>query len=591
MTQSLSVETKTNTVTEGCVVTNTISNSTCVPLAHLKVEVTDGLVWFIGCNVNDKNEKACELTGCKIGSKEDEHIVFMWDTTGMKPGNYTAKVTAEISKEKTITSETTITVQPRPISRGDTLPVTLRRTDSLETKDQALWVVIRNSTNQVSFKEYMEFVTEVMCMEKDAAWQSLEPQTQTQQKPPIVGLHKQDRSFPFSNMEMYKLLKVATEVFLMRSCGVYDFDNIDTIEENRRLGRGVTTNDLDNSWSEYKVSNKKVNDSIIPYYNIILNKMNGIPIKDDDSDNCYGFLKDKLTNPCFIELIWSYWHEEGMQVQAMNAISLRFQNKRRGIQNDPLANLEIDPLRPLNNILWGYIQDEQHRLSVQRRAYEYDHHYGLTLQGKAISGFMPADSRSKFIEAFHNLLHLCSNFFKENDDTTRFADGFPVLNGLKEVHLLLSQGAHNQYGDLPWTARQEMLMQQWLLARPEMREFLPTRVMVAHPEPWMGQVEAMNKLQGWTDTSVLHFHDLAVFGEQILLSIRYGAWTDAHIPDQAANWARYWRPEIQGYIHAYRSVTGVDLTTDAANGRKVAERYVKPSILLQRRLAAQRAGR
>ena len=23
---------------------------------------------------------------------------------------------------------------------------------------------------------------------------------------------------------------------------------------------------------------------------------------------------------------------------------------------DPLANLEIDPLRPLNNLLWGYIQ-------------------------------------------------------------------------------------------------------------------------------------------------------------------------------------------------------------------------------------------
>ena len=44
-----------------------------------------------------------------------------------------------------------------------------------------------------------------------------------------------------------------------------------------------------------------------------------------------------------------------------------------------------------------------------------------------------------------------------SDDTTVVADGFPVLNALKEVHLLLTQGAHNQYGDLPWTARQEML--------------------------------------------------------------------------------------------------------------------------------------
>ena len=34
-------------------------------------------------------------------------------------------------------------------------------------------------------------------------------------------------------------------------------------------------------------------------------------------------------------------------------------------------------------------------------------------------------------------------------------------------------------------------------------------------------------------------------------------------PEQAANWARYWRPEIQRYIHAYRAVTGVDLTRQA----------------------------
>ena len=66
-------------------------------------------------------------------------------------------------------------------------------------------------------------------------------------------------------------------------------------------------------------------------------------------------------------------------------------------------------------------------------------------------------------------------FFKEDDDTTVIADGFPVLNALKEVHLLLAQGAHNQFGDLPWTARAEMLIQQWLLARPEMREFLGGR--------------------------------------------------------------------------------------------------------------------
>ena len=124
----------------------------------------------------------------------------------------------------------------------------------------------------------------------------------------------------------------------------------------------------------------------------------------------------------------------------MNAISRRFQNVRAPGDRDPLAHLEIDPLRPLNNLLWGYIQDEQNRLTVKRRAYEYDHHYGLTLYGKAVPPLRPADSRSKFLEAFHNLLHRCSIFYKEDNDTTVIADGFPLLNALKEVHLLLAAG-------------------------------------------------------------------------------------------------------------------------------------------------------
>ena len=43
---------------------------------------------------------------------------------------------------------------------------------------------------------------------------------------------------------------------------------------------------------------------------------------------CDGILRSKLTNPCLIELIWSYWQEEGMLVQTLNAISRRFQNLR-----------------------------------------------------------------------------------------------------------------------------------------------------------------------------------------------------------------------------------------------------------------------
>jgi hypothetical protein len=129
-----------------------------------------------------------------------------------------------------------------------------------------------------------------------------------------------------------------------------------------------------------------------------------------------------------------------------------------------------------------------------------------------------------------------------------------------------------------------MLIEQWILSRPEFREFLPTRIMVAYPEPWMDRVDAMKKLQGWTDTSVLHFRNLAIFGEQVLLSIRYGAWAGVIDPVQATNWARYWRPEIQGYVHAHRSVTGVDLSVEVTNARIDA---TMPSVYLVQRLNEQ----
>ena len=103
----------------------------------------------------------------------------------------------------------------------------------------------------------------------------------------------------------------------------------------------------------------------------------------------------------------------------------------------------------------------------------------------------------------------------------------------------------------------------------------------------MGQVDTMKKLQGWTDTSITHFKNLAVYGEQILLSIRYGDWNEVNDQDNAKTWARYWRPEVQGYIHAYLSATGVDLSDDIVDTRGAPARYVQPSLLLEQRVAEQ----
>ncbi|MGR0481513.1 MAG: hypothetical protein ACTFAL_08970 [Candidatus Electronema sp. V4] len=90
---------------------------------------------------------------------------------------------------------------------------------------------------------------------------------------------------------------------------------------------------------------------------------------------------------------------------------------------------------------------------------EYCHQYGFKLVGRAVPELQIADNRSKFIEAFHNLLYRTAVFYREHADTTYHADAFPLLNALKDVHLLPAEGMHNQYGDLPWTAWSEMLTQ------------------------------------------------------------------------------------------------------------------------------------
>ncbi len=269
-----------------------------------------------------------------------------------------------------------------------------------------------------------------------------------------------------------------------------------------------------------------------------------------------------------------------MLVQTINAIAIRYQNMRMGRGRDPLAGLELDPLRPLNNLLWGYLQTEHRRLSVVRRAYEYDHHYGLRLYGKAVPELMPADSRAKFLPAFHELLYQAYLFYKDDDIATVQADAFPIVNALRELHFVLTEGMQNQYGDLPSQARVEMLIQQWLLARPEIREFLRGRVMVPYPERWMDSVDTMKTLQGWTDVPTLYFNELAVTGEQLLLSARFADWSTqtADITEKAAGWARRHRSVVLRYMYAYKMATDVDLTVDRVEVQSPQARYGQPPI-------------
>ncbi|MGY0231801.1 hypothetical protein [Longispora urticae] len=456
-------------------------------------------------------------------------------------------------------------------SRGGVVPVSLQRTALEPTPGQVLWMIIRNRTNAIGFRQYKPWVDQVMC--SGPAGEARGP-------------------------DAYALLKRTTDVFLMHETGVLDSDramqSIDEqlsdpqrqlrlrLEEARRLGGTAQLDDIRQFRDNYYENLVDEGVLVLPYLKLIRERLHDIPLKSPTElpSNCYGILKSHITGPLAIELIWSYWHEEGMLAQSLNAIMNRFENRRVAGARDPLVRFDLDPLRPMSNLLWGWTSDEYRRLTVRRRSFEYEHEYGLRLIGRAIPDEAVVDKRSKFIESFHNVLHLAHVFFKEDDDTTVLADGFPLLNALRETHLLLAEGAHNQFGDLPSSARAEMLIMEWLLARPEMREFMGGRIMVPYEEEWMDRVDTMKQMQGWSDVTVTHFRDMGVYGEQILLSVRYGNWSILNDPQEAANWARYWRPEIQRYAHAYRAATGVDLT-ERVNG-------TMPSALLQRRGGAHR---
>lgn len=467
--------------------------------------------------------------------------------------------------------------------------VTMSRTAVPNTEDEILWVIIRNSARSLGFDEYQSFMDNLFVHPKFAQAANLEKSAL------MDTLQLPTELFQFSSVDAYRVLRVATEIFVMTNCGVVRKSALGTnpAAEEARLSHSLT-GEFNDLWRDYltPVGRNGVGRAhVLPYLDIIRRKLGAIgPSRPGTAglvDRAAGLLQEKLLHPCLLELIWSYWMEEGMLVQTFNSVTRRFQNLRSHGERDPLAQLEIDPLRPLNNVLWGWIQDEQSQLSVLRRAHEYDHQYGFTLHGKALAELRTADRRSKFLESFHNLLWKCMQFYRQDDDTTVIADAFAILNALKETHYLLAQGAHNQFGNLPSTARQEMLMQQWILARPEMREFLGGRIMVPYPETWMDRVDAVKTLKGWTDTTVVHFRDLAVFGEQLLLSVRWGAWSTIDDPASAANWARYWRAEVQGYIHAYRAATSVDLTTDITDQRQADARFQAPSVHLRNRMLSQ----
>lgn len=370
-----------------------------------------------------------------------------WNIDAVPPGGrYNVRVTVwQVTNELKTTiggDHISITIVPRRIQAS----VTLQRSAAGATDDQALWVAIRNRTDAISFDRYDKFIKRLLCPTApcftdpgaftDQGLATCDPcssnEPAEQYGGTSIGAIRDNLTIRpnIYGPDAYYLLKLAAQAFLIFESGIViapprKFDTgkpdfaqpVPGLEDpESRLGRAVTLVEIGHVLERYLGTVLGVNGKL-PYLKRIVEAL--IPVTDSRDETlpyCGEILQHRFSCPSLLELIWSYWEEEGMLVQTLNAISRRFQNRGSG-PRDPLANLEIDPLRPLNNLLWSFVQDEYNRLTVPRRAYEYDHHYGLTLLGKAVPKLIPADSRSKFIEAFHNLLNRAAIFFRADSDT------------------------------------------------------------------------------------------------------------------------------------------------------------------------------
>lgn len=457
------------------------------------------------------------------------------------------------------------------------IPVTLEPSANTPTIDQALWVAIRNRTNAIGFEPYAAFIDRLLC-ERQTVGSAACPPTSNETSTAAAGaigspsiderLDDLAARPSIAGRDAYELLKLATEAFLLFEGGVSiqppraaPSPAIDTPipGEATRLGQPVTWEQAQAALTVYlQTQVGTIGERALPYLKRVVDALlppgtppqQGLPF-------CDGLLNRHATCPLLAELYWSYCQEQGYLVQALNAIALRYQNHRRG-PNDPLANLALDPLVGLSNLMWGFVQDRE-RLSVAQRVLGYQYSYGLTLQGKAAAGLQPVERRARFSECFAQLLNCVSEFYAADQVTTMRPDGFKLLQALKDLHLELAQSANNQTWELTRAARAEMLVMQYLLARPEMAGFLRGRAMVPHRERWMPQIETMKRLQGWPQMSAEVYRALGETGEKVLLSVRLGDWVAIDDQQHAMNWARYFKPEIQTYLHARRALDGRDL--------------------------------
>ena len=120
---------------------------------------------------------------------------------------------------------------PAPSPRGTTSTCACSGPTSDASSDQVLWSAIRNSTQELQFERTgVRRRSDVRRRSSPRTRPRDAPRAQAGQPAPAL---------PYPDMDAYRLLKVATEVFMMVKCGVaIDPDQLRPAVPGRRPGRG-----------------------------------------------------------------------------------------------------------------------------------------------------------------------------------------------------------------------------------------------------------------------------------------------------------------------------------------------------------------
>ena len=309
---------------------------------------------------NHKGKEGTKQHGySSIPSKNDDGLyVARWDTTGIPPTwyeievHFTDSVVTSDSTEITFASgsDTSITVK-----HALTNTVISKSHAPQPTDDQALWAAIRNRTQAIGFDRYATFINNIFCngsnqMPKQEEvgnyydYRVQEPNPQggiSEQQQRNINLLKkvnmEKAALSINAADSYSVLRLATQVFLLLESGVHlnlkDKNGLDYLfkEDQERIR-------LDDPGAAFTTVSTKLEQYLdgtqgkLPYLYRILEALLGPYNNDIWAEKlayCNRILQYRFSCPSMLELIWSYWHEEAMLVQSMNAMTLRFPAPRR----------------------------------------------------------------------------------------------------------------------------------------------------------------------------------------------------------------------------------------------------------------------